>query len=70
MNNFSLEDLMKLARASESKNGEDLLSAVQNKLPSDKMSEIKKVMSDKKALEDLLKTEQAQRLMQMLKNNK
>ncbi len=66
-NNLSVEELMRLAKASKSDKPEDMLSAVQNKLPSDKMSEIKKVLSDKKALEELLKSKQAQELMNRFK---
>ncbi len=70
MNNFSFEDIMRLARASESKRPEDMLGAMQGKIPQDKMGEIKKVLSDRKALEELLKSEQAQKLIQQFKNNK
>ena len=66
-NNLSAEELMRLAKASESKSPEEMLSAVQSRLPSDKMNEIKKVLSDKKALEELLRSEQAQRLMRQFK---
>lgn len=68
--NLSFEELMRLAKASESKKPEDVLSAVQSKLPADKMNEVRKVLSDKKALEELLSSEQAQRLMRQFKNNK
>ncbi len=70
MNNFSFDDIVKLARAAEGKKPEDMLTAAESKIPQDKMNEIKKVLSDKKALENLLKSEQAQKLMQQLKNNK
>ena len=66
-NNFSLEELMRLAKASENKSPEEMLGAVQNKVSSDKMSEIRKVLSDKKALEELLRSEQAQQLMRQFK---
>lgn len=58
---------MRLAKASESKSPEEMLGAVQSRLPSDKMNEIKNVLNDKKALEELLKSEQAQRLMRQFK---
>ncbi len=70
MNNFSFDDIVKLAKAAEDKRPEDMLTAAESKIPQDKMNEIKKVLSDKKALENLLKSEQAQKLMQQLKNNK
>ncbi len=61
--NFSLDELLRLAKASQSQKPEDMLGAVQNKIPNDKMNEIKKVLGDKKALEEILKSEQAQRIM-------
>lgn len=66
-NNLSVEELMRLAKASENKSPEDMLGAVKDRLPDDKMNEIKKVLGDKKALEELLKSEQAQRLMRQFK---
>lgn len=58
---------MRMAKASKSNAPEDILGAVQNKVPADKMTEIKKVLSDKKALEELLKSEQAQELLRRFK---
>lgn len=58
---------MRMAKASKSNAPEDILGAVQNKVPADKMNEIKKVLSDKKALEELLKSEQAQELLRRFK---
>lgn len=66
-NNLSVEELMRLARASESKSPEDMLGAVKDRVSDDKMNEIKRVLGDKKALEELLKSEQAQRLMRQFK---
>lgn len=66
-NNLSVEELMRLAKASGSKSPEEMLSAVQSRVSADKMNEIKKMLSDKKALEELLKSEQAQRLMRQFK---
>lgn len=68
--NLSLDEIMKLAKASESKKPEDLLKAVQNRMSSDKMNEIQKVLRDKNAIETLLKSEQAQQLMNRLRNGK
>lgn len=65
-NNLSFEDIMRLAKASETKKTEDVMSAVESKLSSEKMSELHRVLKDKKALEDLLKSEQAQQLMRKL----
>lgn len=68
--NFSLEEMLRLAKAANAKKPEDLLGAVQSKVPDDKMKEIKRVLGDKKALEDILSSEQAQRLMRQFRNNK
>lgn len=61
--NFSIEEMLRLAKAANAKKPEDLLGAVQSRVPDDKMKELKRVLGDKKALEDLLSSEQAQRLM-------
>lgn len=66
--NLSFDELMRLAKAAENKRPEDLLGAVQSKLSADKMSEVKRVLGDKKALEELLNSEQAQQLMRRFKN--
>ncbi len=68
--NFSLEEMLRLARTANAKNPEDLLGAVQSKVPDDKMKEIKRILGDKKALEDLLSSEQAQKLMKQFRNGK
>ncbi|MBQ3007521.1 MAG: hypothetical protein IJD78_08175 [Clostridia bacterium] len=61
--NFSIEEMLRLAKAANAKKPEDLLGAVQSRVSDDKMKELKRVLGDKKALEDLLSSEQAQRLM-------
>lgn len=61
--NFSLDELLRLAKASQSKKPEDMLGAVQSRIPENKMDEIKKVLGDKKALEEILNSEQAKRIM-------
>ncbi len=61
--NFSVEEVLRLAKAAKGDRPEDMLNAVQNKIPQNKMNEIKKVLGDKKALEELLSSEQAQKLM-------
>lgn len=58
---------MRMAQASKSGTPEDIMGAVQNKVPADKMNEIKRVLGDKKALEELLKSEQAQQLLRRFK---
>ena len=57
--NFSVDELLAL----KNKNPEEMLGAVQNKLPEDKKNELFRILGDKKALEELLKSEQAQKLM-------
>ncbi|MBO5229924.1 MAG: hypothetical protein J6B52_00735 [Clostridia bacterium] len=61
--NFSLDELLRLAKASQSQKPEDMLGAVQSRIPENKMDEIKKVLGDKKALEEILNSEQAKRIM-------
>lgn len=58
---------MRMAQASKSRKTEDILGAVQSKVPSDKMDEVKKILGDKKALEELLNSEQAQQLLRRFK---
>ncbi|MGN0573951.1 MAG: hypothetical protein ACI4IX_08440 [Acutalibacteraceae bacterium] len=68
--NLSFDEILRLAKAAESKKPEDLLGAVQSKLSDDKASEIKRILGDKKALEELLSSEQAQRLMKQFRGGK
>ena len=68
--NFSIEEMLRLAKAANAKKPEDLLGAVQSRMPDDKMNEIKRILGDKKALEDILSSEQAQRLMRQFRNGK
>ena len=65
--NFSMDEIMRIAKASQSQKPEDMLGAMKGKLPDDKVSEIQRVLRDKKALEQLLNSEQAQRIMNRLK---
>ncbi len=65
--NFSLDEIMRIAKASQSQKPEDMLGAIKEKLPDDKVSEIQRVLKDKKALEQLLNSEQAQRIMNRFK---
>lgn len=67
MNNdkISLDELVSL----RNKNPEEMLNAVQNKLSDDKKSELFRILGDKKALEELLRSEQAQKLMKKFGNN-
>ncbi len=61
--NFSPEELLRLAKSMKGNKPEDMLSAMQNKLPENGVNEIKRILGDKKALEELLKSEQAQKIM-------
>ncbi|MBR4857857.1 MAG: hypothetical protein IKU08_01590 [Clostridia bacterium] len=65
--NLSFDELMRMAQASKSNNPRDILGAVQDRVSADKMNEIKKVLGDKKALEELLRSEQAQQLLRRFK---
>ena len=65
--NFSLDEIMRIAKASQSQKPEDMLGAIKEKLPDDKVSEIQRVLKDKKALDQLLNSEQAQRIMNRFK---
>lgn len=68
--NFSLEEMLNLAKAANAKKPEDLLGAVQSRMPDDKMKEIRRILGDKKALEELLSSEQAQKIMRQFRNGK
>ena len=57
--NFSVDELLAL----KNKNPDDMLGAVGEKLSADKKNELFRILGDKKALEELLKSEQAQNLM-------
>lgn len=61
--NFSPDELLRLAKSAKSNKPEDMLSAMQNKLPENGVNEIRRILGDKKALEELLKSEQAQKIM-------
>lgn len=61
--NFSPEELLRLAKSIKGNKPEEMLSAMQNKLPENGVDEIKRILGDKKALEELLKSEQAQKIM-------
>lgn len=61
--NFSPEELLRLAKSMKGNKPEEMLSAMQNKLPENGVDEIKRILGDKKALEELLKSEQAQKIM-------
>lgn len=57
--NFSVDELLSL----KNKSSEEMLGAVQDKLPEEKKNELFRILGDKQALEKLLQSEQAQQLM-------
>ena len=57
--NFSVDELLSL----RNKKPEEMLGTVSDKLSEEKKSELFRILGDKKALEELLKSEQAQNLM-------
>lgn len=65
--NFSFNELINFAKSAEGKTPENVLNEVKGKISGEKMNEIKKIMEDKNALEQLLNSEQAQRLMKQFK---
>lgn len=61
--NLSVEELLKIAKASENKNPDEMLDAVKGRLSDEKKNELSRILSDKKAVETLLSSETAQKLM-------
>ena len=57
--NFSVDELLSL----RNKKPEEMLGAVGDKLSEEKKGELFRILGDKKALEELLRSEQAQNLM-------
>ena len=56
---FSVDELIAL----KNKNPDEMLGAVQERLPEEKKNELFRILGDKKALEELLRSEQAQKIM-------
>lgn len=61
--NLSVDELLKIAKASENGNPDKMLEAVKGRLSDEKKNELSKILSDKKAIETLLSSEKAQALM-------
>ena len=57
--NFSVDELIAL----KNKNPDEMLGAVQERLPEEKKNELFRILGDKKALEELLRSERAQQLI-------
>lgn len=58
---ISVDELFKIAKANE--NPDEMLDAVKSRLSDEKRNELTSILSDKKALEALLSSEKAQRLI-------
>ncbi len=65
--NLSAEELLKMAEKSTISSPRELLGAVEKRLSPEKKNELANILKDKKAIEELLKSEQAQRLMKQFK---
>lgn len=65
--NFSAQELLRMAKAAKDDEPDKLLEKVGEKLTQEKKNEIFRILGDKKALEELLKSEQAQKLMKQFK---
>ncbi len=64
---LSAEELLRLANSTSSKDPNALLGAVEKRLQQEKKNELFRILGDKKALEELLRSEQAQKLMKQFK---
>lgn len=65
--NLSAEELLKMAEKSSNASPRELFGAVEKRLSPEKKNELANILKDKKAIEELLKSEQAQRLMKQFK---
>lgn len=65
--NLSAEELLKMAEKSSNASPRELLGTVEKRLSPEKKNELANILKDKKAIEELLKSEQAQRLMKQFK---
>ena len=64
---LSAEELLRLANSASGKDPNALLGAVEKRLPQEKKNELFRILGDKNALEELLRSEQAQKLMKQFK---
>ena len=62
--NFSVDEIMKMAKASGGKNPDEMVNTIKNRLSDDKKEALSKLLSDKNAMEQHLRSEQAQNLME------
>ncbi len=68
--NFSVDEIMKMAKASGGKNPDEMVNTIKSRLSDDKKEALSKLLSDKNAMEQLLRSEQAQKLMERFRNGK
>lgn len=67
---FSVDEILKMAKASDGKNPDEMVNTIKNRLSDDKKEALSKLLSDKNAMEQLLKSEQAQKLMERFRGGK
>lgn len=68
--NFSVDEILKMAKASDGKNPDEMVNTIKNRLSDDKKEALSKLLSDKNAMEQLLRSEQAQKLMERFRGGK
>ncbi len=64
--NISVSELLSMSK----KNPENMVSEVESRLSDEKKSELSRLLSDREALEKLIKSEKAQQLFRQLSGNK
>lgn len=64
---FSVDEILKMANG---KSPDEMVNTIKNSLSDDKKEAFSRLLSDKNAMEQLLKSEQAQKLMERLKGGK
>ena len=67
---FSFDEILRMAKASENKKPDEVVESIKSKLPDEKNETLSKLLSDRNAMEQLLKSEQAQKLMEKLRGGK
>ena len=65
--NFSFDEILRMANASGGKKPDEVVDSIKNRLPDEKKEALSKLLSDRNAMEQLLKSEQAQKLMERLR---
>lgn len=67
---FSVEEIIRLVKAAESGRPEDIAQAVKGGISESGLDEIKRILENKKALEELLGSERVQRIIRSFRNGK